>query len=86
MKACSKKDCQNRAAYQVCLSLSVHANHTPALSSPILYLCEDHKNDITFESITSHADNWEKLCRGFTGIGRMAPVKEFSKIIIEPIK
>lgn len=81
---CNKKECLNAATYQLRLSLAIHANHEPALSTPFLYLCEEHKNDITFESVTD-GYNWDKICLSFESIGRIAPKKEFSKLIIEPI-
>lgn len=85
-RKCNKRECENDAIYQLRLSLAVHENHEPAISTPIVYLCDDHKDDITFESFMSVPGNWEKICSGFTSNGRQAPKKEFSKLIIEHIK
>lgn len=83
---CNKKECEKDAKYQLRISLAVHANHRPAISDPFLYVCDEHKNDITFESLTSAPGNWERICAGLVIVGRQAPKKEFSKLIIEPIK
>jgi len=81
---CGKRGCSNKANYIVRLSLAVHANHAPAISDPIVYICKEHEKDVTWQSLNVDA-NWDMICNSFEAIGRVAPVKEFSKVIIEPL-
>jgi|ERR1044072_1749711 hypothetical protein len=78
---CDKSGCTNKATKAVCLSLAVHANHFPATSSPILYVCDQHISHYTFEDIIANG-NWERICQLFATIGMQQPKKEFSKIVI----
>lgn len=84
MKQCNKEKCINNATHQVQLSLAVNANHEPAISTPILFLCNDHKNDYTKDDMFGPIQ-WKQICDGFTNAGKAAPKKEFSDIIISPI-
>lgn len=80
-RQCAVKNCNNPIAYQIHFSLAVHANHPPAISTPILYVCEEHKNEFTFEMLAVEP-SWKAICDMFLSIGRQAPKKEFSKIIL----
>lgn len=85
VKKCEKKGCQLPATSTIHMSFAVNADHEPAISTPLLYLCDEHSVEATWESLcVDH--NWETICNGFKSIGREAPVKEFCKVIIEPIK
>jgi len=83
-KQCSVDGCNNNAAYSAHLSLAVHANHDPIITTAIVYLCEQHKDKPTWEELcVDH--NWDAICNSIISIGRQAPKKEFSKIIIHPL-
>jgi len=81
---CDYKGCTNKPTKKISLSLAAHANHEPAISTPLVYFCDGHAKTYTFDDFIA-GDNWDKICDNFLSIGRMAPKKEFSKIIIEPI-
>lgn len=82
---CDKKECDKPPTKKVLLSLAVHATHPPAISTPIAYFCDEHCSSVSFEDFANAGSNWQTLCNNFTAIGRQAPKKEFSKLIIEPI-
>lgn len=84
-KVCDHIGCNKVPTKQICVSLAVHANHPPAISTPIAYTCDEHQSLFTFDQFVDTADNWEKICKQFADIGRMSPKKEFSKILIEDI-
>ena len=85
MKNCSVDKCTNAAKYSVHLSLACNAKHPPAISTAIVYLCEDHKEKPTWEELGVD-QNWDKICASIKAGGFQEPKKEFSKIIIEPLK
>jgi hypothetical protein len=82
---CQKENCTNQARFQVRMSLAVNASHAPAVSQPILFLCNEHKDFFKKENFFDEPGQWDGICRGFQSAGRPVPKKEFSKIIIEPI-
>ena len=84
MKKCSIKGCDKDAVYDVRLSLAVNENHEPALSSPLIQVCEQHKHRHTFKDFTP-PDNWRKICLGFLQAHRAAPKREFSKLEFTPV-
>jgi hypothetical protein len=83
-KKCSVNDCQTAAKYSVHLSLAVHANHDPAISTALVYLCEEHKANADWNELNVDG-NWDNICKSMEAAGRQAPVKEFSKVILEPL-
>ena len=80
---CGKKECTNTATYSIHLSLAVHSGHDPAISTPIVHVCEEHIHLITWEEWIE--PNWERICKSVESIGRVAPVKKFSKLITKPL-
>ena len=84
-KTCDQKGCDKPPTKQLRLSLAVNANHPPAISTPIAYACDEHQHLFTFEEFAEAGSNWDSLCKQFESIGRVAPKKEFSKLIIEDI-
>lgn len=83
-RSCNKVGCLQRATQEVRLSLAVHASHPPAISSPIMYLCDEHAPEATWQNLNVDG-NWGKICASFESIGRIPPKKKFSKLIIQPI-
>lgn len=80
---CQRLECTKDAVYSVHLSLRVHEDHEPAVSTPILFVCEDHKYHITWDNFVE--PNWNKICKSLESVGRVAPVKKFSKLILKPL-
>jgi hypothetical protein len=81
---CSRKDCQNEATNSVTAELRVHKKHPPALSTPLLYVCDDHALDVTWSEVIT--DQWfNELGNRFTQSGFAAPVKKYSNLVIKPI-
>jgi len=85
IRNCNKAGCVKQATQEVRLSLAVHASHPPAISGPIMHLCDEHAPEVTWQSINVD-DNWDNICTSFENIGMAAPKKRFSKLIIQPIQ
>lgn len=81
---CSKDHCTKDATKEIRFSLAVNGNHEPSISSPVLFLCEEHKDIFTEEDCFGPAQ-WASICNGFTRMGKQAPTREFSKIIVQDI-
>lgn len=81
---CNKVGCTNLADFNVQFALRVHANHQPAISSPIVQVCKDH-NDVEWKDVYTD-EGWKQICEGFKAMGRMAPKVEFSYLEITPIQ
>jgi hypothetical protein len=79
-KECRVKGCKNELAYSIHLSLMVHPNHPPAITTPVGYTCEEHKSLTKFEDF-SRDETWDSITKMFLSKGFMAPNKKFSKII-----
>jgi hypothetical protein len=84
MATCNKTGCHNRPTHELCLALRPANNIQPALSTPLLFLCDDHKDEISFEDLTP-PDGWRRICEGFIAGGYEEPKKEFSFLVIQPI-
>lgn len=82
-RKCQNSACDNDAVYSVHLSLAVHENHEPAISTPIVFVCNQHKDHVTWDNFVE--PNWDKICQSIESFGRKAPIKEFSKLIIKPV-
>jgi hypothetical protein len=80
---CNKKDCQNEATNQVSAELRVHSSHTPAVTTPIVYVCDEH-SDVTWSDVVTE-DAFKRIGDELQAIGRMRPVKKFCNIVIQPI-
>lgn len=81
---CMRTACNNKPTNKISISFAVHNNHEPAVSSPILWLCDEHATDIDFKSAGVDA-NWSQICSWFKNSGLQEPKKEFTKLLIEPI-
>lgn len=84
MKSCFNPRCQNKVIYSVHLYLSVDGSHPPAISTPLCYLCEEHKSYATFEMLTP-PEGWEAIQEGFKCAGLTPPTRKYSKIILEKV-
>ena len=85
MKKCSVLECNNNAQYSAHLSLAVHAGHPPIVSTALVYLCEEHKGTQESNWKDLNVDgNWDNICKSLESVGKSAPKKEFSAVILEP--
>lgn len=78
---CQRVNCDNEATYEVVLELRVHANHTAAISSPLVCICNEHK-DIQWDDVVNDA-GWEQICRGFTMAGKARPRRKYSNVKVQ---
>lgn len=81
---CNQSNCKKLATSSVHLELRVHRDHAPAITTPIVHLCDEHAVECTWQSLGVD-NNWQAICESLEAIGKMAPVKEFSNIIIKPL-
>lgn len=84
MVNCDRTDCKNKAKYGVILELRVHAHHEPATSSPIVYVCEEHK-DVQWDDIIT-AEGWLMITSEFSRIGKYKPSRAYSNLALAPIE
>lgn len=82
---CNKENCPNNATHQLVFKLAVNDKHPPAISTPLIYLCSDHKDDFTKADFFDDQEQWGKLCAQFIKAGKMAPTKKHSDILIQLI-
>ena len=81
---CDHIGCQNEAKYFAGLKLRVHENHKPAKSSPMVFICEEHK-EVKWEDLVNE-EGWGKICNNFLARGLAVPLKKYSSIYIEELK
>lgn len=82
---CQRIDCKNSPTNKICLSLGASATHIPAITTPILWLCDEHTFEVNWEEIAVDK-NWPAICKYFKDAGYMEPKKEFSKLLITPVE
>lgn len=89
---CNKDYCQQDASWEVRLSIAVNNKHEPSISSPVLFLCNEHKDGApTFkqQAMTKNENgrtNWDNLCESLEAAGKQRPVMKYCSVIIQPIK
>jgi hypothetical protein len=75
---CDIKACKEKAVYGVGLLLACNAEHTPAMSSIIVRVCEEHKL-VKWDELVND-EGWAKICNNFLARGLAIPLKNFSKL------
>lgn len=80
---CDVKDCINPPKFKVIVALRVHDKHEPARSSPLIHVCGDHV-DVRWDELVTE-ETWKRFCDNFVAIGRLAPVKKYSRLEIIPL-
>lgn len=81
---CNKIGCPNDATKQIQLILRVHMNHKPAISTPFLFVCDSHANEVKFDELVA-GDAWDRICAGIESMGYQKPDKNISSFTIQPI-
>lgn len=75
---CQNINCEKEAVYEFGLSLRVHMGHTPARTSAMVRVCEEHK-DIKWEDLVDDK-GWNKICNNFLARGYQVPKRKYSEI------
>ena len=83
MMDCNKIDCPNKATHGVRLSLGVHPDHKPAISSYLFFVCEEHKN-LQWDEVVD-ANGWQLIRQNFAQQGLAKPKREYSSLIVEKL-
>lgn len=81
---CNREKCKNEAKFEVVFLLREYANHPPAVSTPVIFVCSDH-SDITWKDVYTE-DGWRQICNTFLDAGYASPAKEHSCIEIRDIQ
>lgn len=81
---CNLIGCTNDAEFEVVFALRVHANHPPAISTPIIKVCAEH-NDVKWDDVCNEK-GWNQIVSGMLAAGKAAPTKKYSYIEIRPIQ
>jgi hypothetical protein len=83
-RKCDGENCSNDAAVDVCLALRAAKNTPPAVTTPILRLCREHANLITFDELAT-PENWAKTVAAFQAAGYQPPAREHSGLFFRPL-
>ena len=79
---CNRTNCPNEATHVVQLELHATQDGPKAVSSPIVFVCDEHTVDITIDDLLD-AKGWVEIARAFTAQGYVAPRKKYSKVIVQ---
>jgi len=71
--------CDKAAEYAIVLELRATAAHTPAVTSPIVYLCEEHVPGIEWRDVVDE-NGWKTIGDSFELKGYARPIKTLSNI------
>lgn len=66
------------------MELRVEEKGAKAVSTPIVFVCDDHVEGITIDDVLD-AKGWVEIVRGFTSKGYVAPRKKYSRVIVMPM-
>lgn len=82
---CNKMGCPLDATWELTIELRALKSQTkPATTSPIMHLCDEHAMEAKWDDIVT--DEWfSSLGNKFLESGFIAPVKEFSNLVLNPI-
>lgn len=82
---CNRKGCQNEATSSISVELRVHPDHEPATSTPLVYVCDKHAIEATWNELVS--DEWfSKIGDEFEAKGYQRPVKKYCNLSISQLK
>lgn len=81
---CDIIDCPEKAKYNVGLVLRANSEHAPAKTSPMVHVCENHK-EVKWRDLVDER-GWQKICNNFLAHGLAIPLEQFSNVYIEEIK
>lgn len=82
-KLCNHQGCQNAATHQVVLELKSHPHHSPALSSPLVFVCSEHKA-VAWADVVD-ARGWRTICENFASKGYAKPQMRYSNVRVQLI-
>lgn len=84
MHKCSIVGCPHEAKHEVIYELRSHVGETPATSTPIARVCDDHMYVNLWRKFWDN-DNWKAICSAFVGMNRKPPSTVHSNCKLQPI-
>jgi len=81
---CSKSGCTHAATHKVVLELKANARDSAATSTPLVYVCDEHK-DVQWGDVVDDK-GWHTIRENFKAQGFFPPSKVFSRVLVLPME
>ncbi len=81
---CNRENCLNKATHKIELELKANAKDVAATSSPILFVCDQHKN-VKLEDVYDN-EGWDLIRKSFIDQGFFPPSRAYSRVVVKPLE